>query len=451
MISRSIVALLLLGLSVEVARAQLTAQQLVAPAIEKYGPEFQGVESAITDFKKGNFDLAREALVSVGEKYPELPPADVLMALLYLSVGRGADAQAAIDRAVLSEPTDPEAFVLLADLALRNRQHTVAELGYKRGSELLAKYTANPRRAQNLKLRITAGLASLCEVRGQPDLAEKHLKAWIALDPKNALPCGSLGRVLFQQKKYDEARAAFAKLGELDKDAPPVEIALGRLYADAGMAAEARQQMELAVKQRANDVRTRLTVTEWAVSEGLTDLAKENITAALNLDKGSLTAQVLSARLARQSDNVAEAEAILSAAVLRAPNDFSVTNELARVLAVSSDEKKRKAGLDYARRNFQVFANRSTPVGREAAITYAWLLLHNGRSADAEGALNTLPDNSSINSEDAYYAAKIYSQRNRTELAVSALRAALVREVPFPGRVEAQKLLDEWTGKAKSR
>jgi hypothetical protein len=75
-------------------------------------------------------------------------------------------------------------------------------------------------------------------------------------------------------------------------------------------------------------------------------------------------------------------------------------------------------------------------------MSYAWTLLQNGRAGEAEAALNALPSGSSLSHENAWYAAKIYFERGKREIALNALRAALNGEVAFPGKAEAIKLRD---------
>ncbi len=435
-------AILLVALSITSSKAQLTPQALLAPAVNEYGPQYRDVEVAVIKFKSGDFDSARESLAAACKSHPQLAPADVMMSLLYLSVGRRTDAEAALERAIVDQPDDPEAYVLVADLALVDGRLVVADLGYNRGEKLLENCKSNAHRYQNLKIRLNAGLASLKEARGQFDLAANHLNEWIALDPKSPIAWGSLGRVSFHRKDYKAATNAFTKLNELDKDTPPVEIAMGRLFWEAGMREEARRSMEWAVKNAGDDMRARLTVAEWALNAGLIEMATENAKAVLKKDNESVGGHVLSARIARQTGNYDEAETILTKAVLRWPDHFLVTNELARALAASADAKKRNTGLDYARRNFQAYTNRNTDVGREAMLTFAWLLFQNGRAAEAEAVLFMLPDGSVISNENAFYAANIYSKQGKNAIARSALDAAISSDVAFPGKDDAKKLLD---------
>ena len=49
---------------------------------------------------------------------------------------------------------------------------------------------------------------------------------------------------------------------------------------------------------------------------------------------------------------------------------------------------------------------------------------------------------STLSKENAYYVGKIYAHGGKDEVAISALEAALATDAQFPGRDEAQKLLD---------
>jgi Flp pilus assembly protein TadD len=209
------------------------------------------------------------------------------------------------------------------------------------------------------------------------------------------------------------------------------------------MPEQALQSMQQAVELHSNDIRTRLTVAEWAVERGLIEFGRTNVEAALELDDDSVGVHVLQARIARLSSDLEAAESILTAAILKYPNSVAVANELARTLALSDDAGKRESGLEYARRNHQIVRDRTTGAGREAILTYAWLLLKNGQTEHAENVLHTLPDGSPVSSENAYYAGAIYAARNRLQLATQTLRAALASEVAFPERDAAETLLEE--------
>lgn len=426
--------------SVEVA-GQVSARQLVFSSTGKYGPEFKDVEQAVKEFKNRNFDLARGLLNRAKKQHENLAPVDTMMAILYLSVGDVGAARKAIDQAIIRAPEDAEAFTLLGDLWLRQKELTVAELAYQRSLDLIEKSKLPTIRKVRLQKQAFAGLASIGEGRGQYSAALDHLKKWQLLDPKNPTCLGSLGRVSFYAQQYDQAREYFKQLNEIEKSAPSSEIAMAGLYADMGMPEKARAEFLKAIEKNANDIRVRINVAEWAINAGEYEMAGENIAAAMKLDPKSATAQLLSARLARQKNDVDGAESILNQAILKYPNHFSISNELARTLSSHSDPSKVRTGLDYARRNFQLYGKQNTRIGTEALFTFAWLLYQNGKTESAAAALNGLAGGTAIGNENAYYAAVIYLKLSKKQVALNALEAALKSKDFFPNRDRAEELL----------
>jgi tetratricopeptide (TPR) repeat protein len=438
-----VVALSVLLLFAPLADGQTSDNPNVAQMAQSYGLKYREIHRAILTFKSGKHDIARQILLDARAKHPELPPVDVMMARLYFSINKTEQAESALERVVVEAPDDPEAFVLLGDLSLRAKRLAFAELAYSRANDLLTGYDAIPDRKRNLQIRVLGGLASLSENRRQYEQAAEYLRSWMELDAENPLPLGSLGRVSFLSENYDTARAAFTQLSEIAPKAPPAEIAMGRLYSDAGMHAEALNEMNLAVQKHPADLRALLTVAEWALNNGEMDMAQDNVTASLKLDPQSVPARVLSARLARSAGDVEKAESLLRDLVPLSPNSFIVTDEYARTLATSPDEKKRQAALEYAQQNFQEQQKRGSNVEPQAIVTYAWTLLQNGQHSKSEAVVQTLPDGSVISNENGYFVAAIYAGRGKKDVATSMLKALLANERFFPGRKAAEGLLAE--------
>lgn len=425
------------------AFGQLTAEQLLSTSIEKYDDKYADVGQAITAFQQGKVTEARTLLVNLRKRQPQLAPPDTLLAMLHFSANQRDAAEQSLELATVNDPKDPEAFLLAGDLAFRERRLLMADLAYERAQRLLEATPGDSWRLLVLRKRMHAGLASLAESRKQYDVALTQLQAWQKLDPKNPIVHGSLGRVSFHKGDAAAARVAFTELLKIEPEAPPVEVSMGRLYTDAGNMDEARKSMAAVLKTNAGDLRSLLTVGEWALHNGQTEMSKECVTAALKKDPASTGGQVLAGRMARYELDPKRAETILTAAILKSPNEFAISNELARALALSADEKQRKAGLDYAVRNYRMLRSRGSDASRESTMTYAWLLLKNDQVEEAEKVLHSLPDFSPVSSENAYYAAMIYRARGRDQLAKDALRAAIGSGTSFPARDDAQRLLKD--------
>lgn len=437
----ALVVMGLFGWGSSPAIGQLTPEQLLSTSVEKYDSQYADVAKAIQAFQRGNVIEARDLLVSERKRHPTLAPPDTLMAMLYFSINQREEADEALENAAANDPQDPEAFLLAGDLALSERRLLMADLAYQRSEALLKPAVDDDWRSRSLKKRLHAGLSALAESRKQYDAAMSQLQAWQKLDPKNPMVQGSLGRISFHRGDYAAARSAFAELVKNEPSAPPVEVAMGRLFTDAGNMVEARKCMTTVLESHGDDHRTQLTVADWAINNGLPEMARKCVNTVLRRDAASIGANVLAGRMARFEKDHTLAQSILTNAILRSPNEFAISNELARVLALSTEEAQRKSGLEYAVRNFRMFRSRASEAGREATMTYAWLLLKNDQAQEAEKVLHSLPDSSPVSSENAYYAAMIYRARGRNQLAMDTLRAAIGSGAAFPDRIEAQRLL----------
>ena len=413
---------------------------------EQPSMNLEGVNEAVTLFKSNRIKECREKLQAARKTQPALPPADTFLAILYLSTGRTALATATLDLAVTNNPEDPEAYVLLADLALKDAQRTVADLGYSKGKALLEGIAEFPKRHEALTIRVHAGMASLAELRGQFAKAEQYLKDWERVVPDSPVITGSLGRVYFKQEKYEQAREMFSKLAKLEPNSAPMEVVMGRLFGESGMTEESTREMRNAVKLYPDDVRVRLAIASRAIKTGNLSLLKENVEAAKKLKPKAVEVGVLTAKLQHiEGDNEA-AEKTASALVLAHPNSVTAVNELARILAESEDEDQRKLGLQYARRNYNAVGKTRTEAAVNAIITYAWALFRNNRPADAEVVLRSVPAGSRIGPQETYYSGLIYLDRGQTAAAGSALAAALASNGLFPGRRDCEKQISRLRG-----
>ena len=70
-----------------------------------------------------------------------------------------AEMRGALEQAVIESPADPEAYVLMGDLALNERRFTEAQLLYQKASELMAEFNKSVKRKEVLQPRILRGLA----------------------------------------------------------------------------------------------------------------------------------------------------------------------------------------------------------------------------------------------------------------------------------------------------
>src|SRR5690606_20268328 len=108
--------------------------------------------------------------------------------------------------AVVSAPDHPEAYILMADLAIRRGMVTGAEMMFQKGLSLCSGIDRNPAFQTKLQIASHAGLATVGEQRGKWDVAEAHLRKWIELDKENVHAWTRLANVFFRSRRFDEAQ-----------------------------------------------------------------------------------------------------------------------------------------------------------------------------------------------------------------------------------------------------
>ena len=196
------------------AKAQLTVKALLKNAVSDATDEqYPHVAEAITRFTNKDVKGALAELTVAKndkERGKKLPPAEMMMANMLLMVNQGNPARGELEECIKNNPDDPEAYLVLADMAFNDRQVAAADLLFAKADQLAATYVDNPKRDSDFKARAKAGLAAVAESREQWDAAEKYLTAWLkVVDPNptneqsaTANTAGAnahdrLGRVLF--------------------------------------------------------------------------------------------------------------------------------------------------------------------------------------------------------------------------------------------------------------
>ena len=212
------------------------------------------------------------------------------------------------------------------------------------------------------------------------------------------------------------------------------------LYERAGKRANAKKLMELAVRRTPDNLKTRLTAAQWAAEAGLVSMAKSNAEAALELDDSSLQAKLLVGLVARYAADYAAAAAVFQTAHVQAPSDFGAMNNLALSLIELPDEDQRQRALDYAKLNTRAYADTKQPRGREAAVTYAWILFRLGHQAEASRTMQAALRAGSVRGEAYYYAAQLFHDLGRPGIARRILQSSLNNKSAFPGREKAEQL-----------
>ncbi len=430
--------------------APLDEPDAAAPTVAQDNPE---VMQAAGLFKKRDFEGARKALDEAFQANPKMPPANVVMAQWFSQIrNQAAAVRSSLERAVLDDPTDPEAFVILGDFNLRAGRVTEAELLYGKANTLLASFTRSEERKQALQPRVFSGLAQVAEARRDWVGAQSELEKWLAIDAENATALQRLARALFQQDKAEEAKIQLKAAYTARPEMRHWGATMAQFYEQAGDHDAATQWMEYALKLVPQDLRTRLVAGQWALETGQFDLAKEHATVATQIDATSLEAKILRGVVALFQKDYAASESYFESAMLARPNNFAAKNNLALALAEQDDDAKRQRARAYADENSKLY-----PKSAEAASTYGRVLYRLGDLRNADIMLRQAASLGRVSEDTAYYMAQLYADTAKrlqeagnaeqatrlTEQAKQLLEGTLSSPRPFSMRTEAERLKQE--------
>jgi Tfp pilus assembly protein PilF len=425
---------------VAVGQDDAVSKKPAAETAEAAGDESTApqVAEAVELFRNRNFGDALEKLKEAYKANPELPPPWVFMAQLYSSANISGGVRPALEKAVEETPKDPEAYLILGELALRERRPAEAGLLLERGMELTAQYSASAERKKALQQRGHRALATLAERRQDWKKATTHLEALSKAQPENAQVMVRMGRALFFLDQLEPAKQWLDAAAKANPQVLPSDAVLAQLHQQRGNQEKAATHLAAALKTHADDLQTQLAAARIELNNGNLEAASQHAAKALELDSDSGAAALISGMIALSQQNFDQAAARFQDVALQAPNNFAASNGLALALCEQeSDDAKRRA-LEYAQSNVRKF-----PRQPEALATLGWTLYKAGQVDQAEQVLGRVFATGNISAATAYYMARIAVQRGRTDQAKRLLQSALDTSGNFAKRDEAEALLEQ--------
>jgi tetratricopeptide (TPR) repeat protein len=417
----------------------LTVETLIGDAVSLSNQQYPEVDNAIKRFINGDLAGAREFLEVAKKKYPKLPPTDLTLAKMQVIVRNGQAARAFLEKAVTDNPGDPEAYLLLADLAFVEGRVTEAHALFEKANGLTASFAENEKRKQNFTIRVLAGLAAINERRLQWNEAAALLQKWIAVDAESAVAHQRLGATLYRLQKPAEALAEFTKAREIDPNSNHPQVWIGQLYTQDKKATEARKAFETAYAAEPANEATARAYAEWLIQQNDMTNAQKVAAAMRAKAPNSVTAILLDGVVAKMRRQNKEAEEALTKVLTLDPNNSIATNLLALIL---SEDKASSASLEralgYAQRNAALFPNAT-----QTKITLAWVLYQMGRLTEANQVLSQGLQNPSA--DGAYLIARIMEAQSQKDKAAALLQEVLNQAGAgvFLYRTEAETLLNK--------
>ena len=415
----------------------------IKPSADLTDPEIQKeLEKAVAAFNASQFAEALNVLKSLHEKHPEIVPPRIILAQWFAKSNLGNAVRANLEMGTEEVPQDPEAFLLLAEISLKQGSLTAAEALLQLADAKLKAYSVNPLRKKNLSSSLRRVTTDLYEGRQRWPQMEENINRQIEADGRTPELLRKKGVAIFQQKKEDEAKKIFIEADQLEKDSEtkglPADAVMSQLYLLRGDRDNARKSIEAALAAHPNSKEVLILSIQMKINDDKLEEAKPLAEKLLADDPNSAAAKKLRATVALYLNDYATAEKLFEELLLASPLETQNANGLALALCEQDSPEKLQRALAYATENVQKDQNNSEYLG-----TLGWVLYKTNQLEQAATALKQSAASGQINAATAYYFARVAVKTGKIEEAKQLLAAALQGGNQFAKRRDAVQLLNE--------
>jgi tetratricopeptide (TPR) repeat protein len=414
-------------------------EALIGSAVSLSNQEYPEIEKAIQRFRNGDGEGTLDFLKEARKKYPKLPPEYIILAKMQVLLGQNNQgAYNLLELQVAEDPTDPEAYLLLADQAFAGNRTAEAEALFEKAAPIVEAYTGNEKRKRDMQIRVLAGKAAVHERRGKWDQALELLKQWVETDPDNAMSHARLGVTLFRLSKAKEAFDEFTKARKLNPEMPHPYASLGQLFTQTNDLENARKSYERAYAEDKTDPTTVRSYAEWLLQQGELDKAQQIAGELRKLTPDAPVAVLLDGVVALMKGQTDRAEEAFVKVLALDPTNARANDLLALLLVESPDKADQERALGYADNNTARY-----PRNAQANVTKGYVLYKLGRANEAQELL-AAANQGNLQVDSVYLIAKIMADNNQKDKARQALEQVLAQKQGlFIFRKPAQELLDQ--------
>jgi tetratricopeptide (TPR) repeat protein len=409
----------------------------VDPAIET------GLKNAVGLFNASNFDGALESLKKLYKEHPNLAPPRIVLAQWFAQANLGEAVRASLEQATVETPNDPDAYILLGEILLRQNYLTAAELLFNTATTKLESYSVNNDRKKNMQNSLYRNQIALAEQRNRWEELVKLVEKAIAFSGETAMLDRQKAVALFQLKKDAEAFALLQKADGLKQegkpdDGLPAEAALSQLYTLREDKENAKKYLAQALQKYPKSKEIIVLSIQARLNEDKLEEANQLAEQLLKDNPDWLPAKKLRATIALYLDDFLVAEKLFQELILAVPSDEQAKNGLALAQCEQNDKEKLARALQYAQENVQ-----SNKQNADYWATLGWVLYKADQLQQSAQALKQAAGTGQVNAATAYYLARLAMKTGKSEESRKLLEAAIGSPSPFAKRRDAVKLLEE--------
>ncbi|MBR4834397.1 MAG: tetratricopeptide repeat protein [Thermoguttaceae bacterium] len=396
-------------------------------------------EAAVDAYLAGNYDLAYRLMKTVYDANPDSDPPGLFLALMHSNNERFLDMRRALEQTAEDYPGDPEAFLQLAGIDVREGRFLEARLLLERAERLNDEYATrfpDSTRTAYLREETLSVRALLAERRGRFDAAAELTQKILDANPKNAQARWNFGYLAVKRNRLDEAESAFDALALLDDRYWPGWLQVATTLDAENRLDEAfeRLQTQTAVLETASR-RERAQLARLYLRWGKLEQAAALVGELEKEEKNDFDGWALRGWVALYAGGYAVAEDAFRRATFIDGTSFEASNGLALALLDQRNKEKLAQARGIAAKNYRAY-----PDSPDAAATYAWTLFLSGATREADAIFGPMLESGEFSATVAYYLAEIANLRGDRSLASTLLDLALKQKASFPKRAAALEL-----------
>jgi len=397
--------------------------------VEDAGDRAQGITArsriASIMIRGGRVDEAAQLVDEVLAKNPSDADALVLRAQIAMQRGDTNSAIGDLRAALRDQPTNILLVVQLAQAYIRAGNVELAEQTLRQAVQ------ANPRDAQT-----RLALAQFLVNKGEAPKARPVLEQLVADDPNNVEALEGLARL---QLVVDDPSAALQTAGTLQAVRP--KAAAGYFLAGVAQLAlgreeDARDSLEQAVSVDPAWPPPYGVQARALVAKGESSRAIEVLKSGLEPTRYAVEIVIDLATMYSSAGRHDDAIKVYEGALERNPNDLVVVNNLAMLLATHRTDA---ASLEAAGQLVERFSGSENPAILD---TYGWVLYKRGRYVDAVLSLEKAVAMAPESQELRYHLGMAQLKAGKPTEARKNLEAALQGDQEFTGREQARMALE---------
>lgn len=431
---------LLLVLFVTIFASGVSFAQDIVP---KAGTSRTELELGTEALLRGELEKADELFRESAKKNPDKAPPGIYVVYMYNDKFNDRETRFWLEKTAEEYPEDPEAYLLLSQIAYAELRTAEARVMSQYGLDLTEKYTLNPERKKELEFRALGILASVDERTDNWKAALPRVERMLEFRPELPELVQRKGTLLFRLDRTTEAIETMDRANKLDEKILPGYAAAAKYYQQEKNTEEAKKNLEIALEKFPENARVFALAADLRLQWYDLEAAVLAAEKAKELSPRLRDAVLLCGITALYKEKYTEAERFFQELLFVDPNDPDAIEGMALALCEQDGTSKHDRAIMYAQINEKAFPNSA-----DVLCSFAWVSYKIGKDKkQVADLLKHLAENNRLTLLGAYCYARIYAESENTEDAVYFLEHILNSRTNFPKRAEAKKLFDELTKK----